>query len=176
MKFVVQISGEPKFANGDQFLMGYRAFGGDEVADTALASDKFRGLKLGKKSTYSCESLNNPPQSGASATLASPKRHARGQDDGALRASSELVMTLMIMMVMMMRVTSDDGGDGFGGGLGVDDDDDDEDGDGNARDATPAIPDPDKGGETGGSYHRRGKDCCRYSRVQDSRSRLDELF
>ena len=83
VRFVVQISGEPKFVNGDQFLMGYRAFGGDEVAKTALASDKFRGFKLGKSSTYSCASLNNPAQSGASAMSDSPRRRTRPLAAGA---------------------------------------------------------------------------------------------
>ena len=90
VKFVVQISGEPKFVNGDQFLMGYRAFGGDEVAKTALASDKFRKFKLGKSSTYSCASLYNPAQSGASAKSASPKRRKRPLVDGASSTPRDL--------------------------------------------------------------------------------------
>ena len=83
VKFVVQISGEPKFVKDDEFLMGYRAFGGDEAAITALASDKFRTLKLGKVSTYSCASLDNPAQSGASAMSDSPRRRKRPLAAGA---------------------------------------------------------------------------------------------
>ena len=106
VKFVVQISGEPKFVKDDEFLMGYRAFGGEEAAITALNSDRFRTLKLGKVSNYSCASLDNPAQSGASAMSDSPRRRTRPLAAGASSTVRDL--------------PDDDDGDlpGLGGGGG----------------------------------------------------------